>query len=218
MYTQLETGINGFATDDDRYTDRRYVDLGRNKKDKFLTISTSVSLLYYPNPSYRLNLSIAYSPKVKRGGYGDLDSLPPHLKMRFPLIGVFDFDCDRPEQVTTPFGALPRYIIGSDDKLYTIQNYYFLNFQGQAVKVEEVSQAQGENQTLEEALNDFGDEGDIVRVSFSPRRNGKGSWSVVVDLRGGDLEKLGFLASEIENGQFKKVTLQDLGLRSDFQD
>lgn len=216
MYAQFEEGINGVATDDDRCTDLRYSDLG--KGGNVLVVATSVNFLHCSNPSYHLDLDIAYSPKVRKGGYGNLDSLPANLMMELPLISVFDWDNDQPRQVTTPFGIVPRFIIGSDGMFYTIQNYYFLNSEGQAVKVEEISQAQGKNQTLEEALKDFGDEGEVVRVPFSPRRRGRGSWRVAVGLRGGDLEKLGFLASEIENGQFKKVNLQDLGLPSDFPD
>lgn len=196
LYPQFEDAIKEFSQDEDWF-----VDVG--KKGNIVSVARSVNLCYCPHPSYHLNLGVAYSSLVRKGGYEDFDSLPSSSKLKFPLIGLSDYDVDEGGRVTTPFGIVPRFIIGSDGKLYTVQNYYFLSAVGQSVKVEEITKIQGDNQTLEEVLKEL-EEGDIPRLPFSLRRRGKDSWRRGIGLRGGDLEKLGFLLGEMQVGKFRR--------------
>lgn len=199
LYSQFKVAIDDFSTDDDRYVDI-------DNRGNLVSLATSVNLAYIPRPSYHIDLGMANSSLViRRKGYDLFDTLPrlAGSKLRFPLISLSDFDNEEMERVITPFGALPKWIIGSDDKVYVLGNYYFFNSFGQAVKVEEVALAQQEDETLAEALNSIGGLGDILKIPFFLSRRGKKRWKALVDLKGGDLEKLIFIAGELVNSNFR---------------
>lgn len=206
LYPQFKAAVDDFSTDVDRYAEI-------DSRGNLVSLATSIDLRYVPRPSYHIDLGIANSSLViRRKGYDLFDTLPrlAGSKLKFPLISLPDYDNEEIERATTPFGVLPKWIIGSDDKVYVLGNYYFFNSSGQAVKVEEVALAQQEDETLEEALNSIGDFGDIPRVPFSLRRRGRKYWKALVDLKGGDLEKLIFIAGELKQGNFRRFGVEDV--------
>lgn len=102
---QYKLEAERFSLDDDWYVDI-------DKKGNLVNVARAVHLNYNPNPDYFINLGVAYNSLARKGGYDDFDSLPRHLKLGYPIISLSDYFLEGSERVTTPFGILPKFILG----------------------------------------------------------------------------------------------------------
>lgn len=91
---------------------------------------------------------------------------------------------------TTPYGELPQVVVGSDNNMYLLSNYYIVTAGGQAVKYEEIIKD-------ESALEI--DKAVTQKVGFTPSEED----SRIVPFSENDYEKLSSLLMQIEAGEFE---------------
>lgn len=113
------------------------------------------------------------------------------------VFDVFDYDL-RNSRFTTPYGILPGYVIGADNHLYTLANYYFFGGEGKAVKLERVDD-EGDKSANFRFLQDLKEEGvEVSTVEFTPSRDD----SRYTQLSAEDYELIESVLQQIEAGEF----------------
>lgn len=105
-------------------------------------------------------------------------------------------------RATTKYGWMPIKVIGLDNKYYEINNIFFLDSNGKAVKVEHIWCLQQEDETLESVFDEYEfseeEKQQIKRLDFVP-----GEEERTVKLGGGDYENILYYLDKIEAGEYK---------------
>ena len=109
---------------------------------------------------------------------------------------------------TSVHGNLPSRIIGSDNYLYEIENAYLFDSNGKAVKIERITRAHDDDQSLDEVLNSSGyseeEKERIKRVNFIPIEEGD-NMERTVPLSSGDYEQVFYYLDKIDSGEYKPI-------------
>lgn len=138
----------------------------------------------------------------------DQIGLKPPAWFRLPAFLIFESVPAVKEMATatntSPYTVdrLPRLLIGGDDRLYQLFNRYLISVTGQIIKWEEIWDAQGDIESVEERLSEMDDELDadkIRRVDFIP--NEEDSRFVTLDDK--DLQTLEGFVERMETGELK---------------
>lgn len=141
------------------------------------------------NPGEDFSLFASYTPD---------DSIamslaaPPDFTQ--PFYHLVYFNQIKKHLVTSPYGSFPENIIGLDNRLYTVNNLYFFSAEGKARKLELIFE---DDLLSNEEVRDRELDG-AQRVSFIPQEED----SRYVDLEPGDYEKIDYLLTQAETGEF----------------
>jgi len=106
--------------------------------------------------------------KLQDLGEGGFEHLP--RTFRIPFFSLYDFTTEGSFEVSSPYGPLLSLLIDSQNRIFEIQNGYFFNKFGDAVKVEDVALISDKLMTLESNLKNLcGEEAgkEIRRVNFA---------------------------------------------------
>lgn len=128
------------------------------------------------------------------------DDMPTSVvgKLKPPAFLVNHFDYSkgaRGRQATTSYGVLPTQFIAADGHLYGIDERYFFNEQGQAMKMGEIVQMGMEGDEVH-AIK----EGESYpRLDFTP---GVGETVKLMGLTPGDYERIRYILHKIKSGEF----------------
>lgn len=132
--------------------------------------------------------------------------LPPEVQL--PLYWIDIFITPRLERnaiYTSPRGNLSSYVLGTDNRIYALDNRYVLNNQGQLLKIESFSDL-SEDDSLEDVLKEKNLKiEEVTKIDFNPRDLGLKTYDNISHRSTkpdhGDYEKLFSAAQQIKNGQ-----------------
>lgn len=145
----------------------------------------------------QVKLAVAYDESKMPTDSEPFCLVPEEKDFAFPVYIIFPSAMGSKDTVTSPYGRQRSDVIGEDNKLYSIRNFYFFSKDGKSRKYEEVMRITEENQTLEESAKDWGVELDGIRkleVIPDPKD------SRYVDLKPEDYKHILDVLEEIEVG------------------
>lgn len=146
------------------------------------------------NPNYWLDIDLIPDRNAAVGTF--MPSGPP-VGFEFPAVvlkaNIEYAEGSEDEVSNTPYGILPKFCIGNDGKIYEFINRYLINAAGDCLRFEEITELKSDGETTDEALEDWGLSGNLIRLNFIPHAEDER----FVPFRVGDYEKIGSLAYQI---------------------
>lgn len=160
------------------------------------------------SPGIRVGLEAIYQKddEYDMPKYPPIDFMPPIYCFDYfgRISGDQGIALDPGMRYTTPYGVMPKYVIGPDNKLYEFNAYYY--FSGEkAKKYEDIfivddDVSDPETKRYIEAVEKIGK----IKISKLDRFLEEGD-SRFVDLTPGDYELIFGVLEQIESGEFKKT-------------
>lgn len=150
------------------------------------------------DPGYIVDITCAdFKEALKQDSKFGL--LPTPMKTT-PIIALREWHSKSAVKIGTSYGDLPNMIIGKDNRLYLLNSWYFVNWQGKAIRVETASCSQKE--ATEENLRKWRFPSQIEKVGFVPNKRPHHS-----QLNQGDRDRISEILAAIECNMLKVEVL-----------
>ncbi len=158
----------------------------------------------YRSPGDRKNtyyhFGAAYTPKSR-----EEDGVPFKLApegLSYPFYTFYSVTYDPEIYMTTPYGAIPQFVVGADKNLYKMKAWYFFDESGNAKKYEEVENQSKFNTNLNRLIESSGQSQQTIKtLDFTPDEGD----SRYVDLTSGDYEVIANTLYLIEKGEYPRM-------------
>lgn len=157
---------------------------------------------YSPHPN-ETNISLCFVFEKAGEEVDEIFIKVPHgLTSPLYALKLETRNCRTERQVTSPYGNLPAAVIGSNNKLYQVENAYFFDSNGKAVKIEKILDLQDEGESLDDYLDlsEYTNEekGQLKRLDIVPAEGER-----ITKLSPGDYEQMFYYLDKIDSGEYK---------------